>query len=140
MNCTQSQILLDAYADAELGRVTAFRVRRHLAGCAACAAQLAGIQRLNISVHTWRDASAPAALEGRIAAALPQTAPVPMPLRDRRIARRAAVGLAGVAATTAAGFWLLPGQPGPPGSGLCRSRTGYAECPNCVLAHHRSGR
>jgi hypothetical protein len=113
MTCTQSQILLDAYADAELGHITAFRVRRHLAGCPACAAQLDAVQRLNASVHAWRDIPAPAALEGRIVSVLPQTASAPPP-RDRRVARRAAVGLAGIAAAIGTGFWLLPGQPGRP--------------------------
>ncbi len=113
MNCTQLQTLLDAYADHELGRIAAYRVRRHLAGCADCAAQLAAVQRLNTSVLAWYDVSVPAALEGRIAA-LSRTASVLTPLRDRRIARRTAVGLAGVAAATAAGFWLLPGHPAQP--------------------------
>jgi hypothetical protein len=85
MTCTQTQTLLDAYADAELGHIAAFRVRRHLAGCADCAAQLAGIQRLNASVQAWRDLFAPAALEGRIVSVLPQTASAPPP-RDRRVA------------------------------------------------------
>jgi anti-sigma factor RsiW len=114
MTCTQTQTLLDAYADAELGHIAAFRVRRHLAGCADCAAQLAGIQRLNTSVQAWRDVLAPAGLEHRIAAALPPIFLAPTKTRDRRIARRAAVGLAGVAVATAAGFWLLPGHPAQP--------------------------
>jgi len=114
MNCTQTQPLLDAYADHALNAWQTFRVRRHLAGCAACAAQLADIQRVNASVHAWHKVCAPAALEGRIAAALPRTASVPMPPRNRRVARRVAVGLAGVTAAIGAGFWLLPGHPSQP--------------------------
>ncbi len=114
MNCIQTQPFLDAYADHALNAWQTFRVRRHLAGCAACAAQLADIQRLDASVRAWRSVSAPAALEGRIAAALPRTVYVPTQTRDRRVARRAAVGLAGVAAAIGAGFWLLPGKPSQP--------------------------
>lgn len=114
MNCEQTQTLLDAHADHALNTWQTFRVRRHLARCAACAAQLAAIQRLSASVHAWHTVSAPAGLEGRIAAALPQTATVPTPPRDRRVARRAAVGMAGVAAAIGVGFWLLPGHPSQP--------------------------
>ncbi len=114
MNCTQAQTLLDAYADHALPAWQTVRVRRHLAGCPACTAQLADLQRLSASVYAWHDASAPAALQGRIAAALPQTASAPTPPRPRRIARRVAVSLAGVAAAIGAGFWLLPGHPTQP--------------------------
>ncbi len=111
MTCDQTQLLLDAYADHALSAWQAYRVRRHLAGCAVCTAQLADIQRLSASVHVWRDTSAPVALQGRIAAALPMIALTPP--RDRRIVRRTAVGLAGVAAIIV-GFWLLPGHPAQP--------------------------
>jgi len=59
---------------------------------------------------------APAGLGNRIAAVLPSLSPVsPLPTPRRpAVVRRAAVGLAGVAAAGAAFFWLLPGQPGRP--------------------------
>ncbi len=114
MNCTHTQILLDAYADHALNAWQTVRVRRHLAGCAVCAAQLANIQHLQASVRAWRSVSAPAALEGRIAVALPRTASAPTPPHNRRVARRAAVGLAGVAAAIGVGFWFLPGHPAQP--------------------------
>ncbi len=115
MTCTQSQTRLDAYADGELNFWQTFRVRRHLAGCDACTAQLADIHRLNASVHAWCAVSTPAALEGRIAAMLPPTVSSPtLPPRPRPITQRAALGFAGVAAASAAGFWLLPGHPAQP--------------------------
>jgi len=114
MNCTQTQPLLDAYADHALNAWQTFRVRRHLAGCAACAAQLADIHRLTAAVRAWQDVPAPANLASQIAAALPLTAAVRTPPRDRRVARRAAVGLVGVAAAIGVGFWLLPGRPAQP--------------------------
>jgi len=52
-------------------------------------------------------------LQSRIAAALPSPSPVSAPRRPV-IARRAVVGLAGVAAAVSAFFWVLPGQPGRP--------------------------
>ena len=114
MTCTQTQPLLDAYADHALNPWQASRVRRHLDGCAACAAQLDSVQRVSASVHAWRNVVAPAALQGRIADALPLAPAVPVPPRNRRVARRAAFTLAGVAAAIGAGFWLLPGKPSQP--------------------------
>ena len=113
MTCDQTQPLLDAFADCELGWGTAWRVRRHLAACPACVAELAETRRLDSRVRAWRDVPAPAALQSRIAAALPLMSPVSVPQRPVT-ARRIAVGLAGVAAATAAFFWLTPGQPGRP--------------------------
>lgn len=115
MNCDQTQPLLEAFADGELGWGTARRIRRHLAGCPACTAELAEVRHLTARVHTWRDVPAPAGLGSRLAAALPSLSPAAaLPPRRVRLTRRAAVGLAGIAAAAAAFFWLLPGQPGRP--------------------------
>lgn len=115
MNCDQTQPLLEAFADGELGWGTARSVRRHLAGCAACAAELAATRHLTALVCAWRDVPAPAVLPSRLAAALPSLSPAAaVPPRRVRVTRRAAVGLAGIAAAAAAFFWLLPGHPGQP--------------------------
>jgi hypothetical protein len=112
MNCDQTQPLLDSFADGELGWGTARRVRRHLAACAVCAAELAEIRQMNRRVLAWQDAPAPAGLQSRIAAALP---PVAVPASRRRFpVRPTAVGLAGLAAAIIAFLWLVPGQPGRP--------------------------
>ena len=112
MTCDQTQPLLDAFADGELGWGNSWRVRRHLAGCANCTAELAEIQCLGSRVHAWNDVSAPAGLEARLAATLPRVPSLvvrrPFPMR------RAAVGLAGLAAASAVFVWLVPGQPGRP--------------------------
>ena len=113
MTCDQIQPLLEMFADRTLGWGTAWRVRRHLAACPACAAELAETRRLDSRVRAWRDVAAPAGLQSRIAAALPSAPPVSAPRRPV-MAHRAAVGFAGVAAAAAAFFWLLPGQPGRP--------------------------
>ncbi len=113
MTCDQTQPLLEAFADEELGWWAAWRVRRHLAACPACASEVAELQRLTARIRAWRDVPAPAHLQSQIAAALPPAPPVSAPRRPIA-ARRAAVGLAGLAAAAAAFFWLLPGQPGRP--------------------------
>ena len=113
MTCDQTQPLLEAFADGELGWGTAWRVRRHLAACPACTSELAELQQLAAHVRAWRDVPAPTGLGERIAAALPSAPPASMPRRPALI-RRAAVGLAGIAAAAAAFFWLTPGQPGRP--------------------------
>ncbi len=114
MTCDQIQPLLDAFTAHELGWGTAWRVRRHLAACPACTAELAEIHRLDSRVRAWRDVPAPAHLQSRIAAALPSAPPVSAPRRRPVTARRVAVGLVGMAAAGAAFFWLTPGQPGRP--------------------------
>lgn len=112
MTCNQTQFILEALAEGKLGWGASRRVRRHLAGCASCAAELAQIQQLDRRVRAWGDVSAPPGLGERIAAALPAAAPRParLPLPVRRIS----VGLAGAVAAVSAFFWLLPGQPGHP--------------------------
>ena len=105
MTCTQAQPLLDAYADRELSRLTAFRIRRHLVGCPACTAQLADIQRLNASVHDWHIVPTPPTLSDRIAVSLPRTAPVPRLRRGLQVARHTALAL--LCCSAAAGSWLL---------------------------------
>ncbi len=113
MTCRHAELQLNALADNELPPWQASRVRRHLAACPACAAQLAEIKRLGASVQAWRNVPAPSNLGPRIAAALPPSAAFQTRRRAFPI-RPAAVGLAGVAATVAAAVWFLPGQPGQP--------------------------
>ena len=110
MTCTTIQPLLEAFAGHDLSPLTRWRIRRHLTQCPACTAELAEINALTARVRDWQNVPAPAGLEARIAARLPAAAPVPA----RPPLRRAAVGLAGLAAALAAAFWLVPGQPGRP--------------------------
>jgi len=113
MNCDQMQPLLEAFAGGELGWGTAWRVRRHLAACPACTEEFAEIRQHDRRLRAWRDVPAPADLQSRIAAALASAPPASVSRRPVTV-RRAAVGLAGIAAATAAFIWLLPGQPGRP--------------------------
>lgn len=115
MTCDQIQPLLDAFADGELEWGTAWRIRHHLAECSACALELAELRQIATQVRAWRDVTAPAGLQGRLAAALASALPaVTHPPRHPHIMRRTAVGLIGIAAVAAAFFWLTPGQPGRP--------------------------
>src|SRR2546425_559094 len=70
MNCNRVQQALDALADGELGRWKAWRVGRHLPGCAACSAAWEETRRLGEQARAWRKVSAPPELRVRIAAAL----------------------------------------------------------------------
>ena len=92
MTCDQTQPLLEAFADGELGWGTAWRVRRHLAGCEACAAELAEIRRLDARVRAWRDMPAPAHLQSQIAAALPPAPRCPCPAAPSRPAAPPSAG------------------------------------------------
>src|SRR5712692_4515823 len=47
MRCEAARENLKALSDGELGQVQSWRVRRHLARCAACEEELAMIERLN---------------------------------------------------------------------------------------------
>ena len=113
MTCEQTQPLLEAFADNDLGWGTAHRVRRHLAGCAGCASELAEVRRLDARVRVWREVPAPAGLGDRVADAL-ESAPPASVSRRPLVVRRTAVGLAGLAAALVAFFWIIPGQPGRP--------------------------
>ena len=112
MTCQHAGPLLNALADRELSFWQAVRVRRHLAACAACATELAAIQRLDAEVHAWRDVPAPSTLGLRIAAVLPPA--VSKPARRSFPVRPSAVGLAGAATVVAAIALFLLGQPGQP--------------------------
>ena len=71
MRCDRVRQRLNALADDALGHPLASRLADHLAGCPACAAEFAEIRRLGeAAAALWCDASAPATLRARLAAAL----------------------------------------------------------------------
>ncbi len=107
MTCEQSQTELNALADGALPPLRAWRVRRHLVHCRACATAYAEIVQMGTEARAWRNAAPPAALAARIANALPpQTArmentamilerPQHVAIPPRRIAaRKARIALA----------------------------------------------
>src|ERR1039457_7243128 len=74
MTCDEARILLHALIDGELDAGHAREVEDHIAGCAACAAELAGWRGMSNAV-AGADLryEAPAALRRCIEASLPQT-------------------------------------------------------------------
>jgi anti-sigma factor RsiW len=73
MTCEEAKILLHALMDGELDAGHAREVEEHIAGCAACAAQLAAYREMSQAVATANvKYSAPLALRRRIEASLPQ--------------------------------------------------------------------
>jgi len=74
MTCDEAEILLHALIDGELDAGHAREVEAHIAGCAACAAQLAAYRAMSQAV-AGADLrfTAPAGLRLRIEAALPRT-------------------------------------------------------------------
>jgi anti-sigma factor RsiW len=73
MTCDETQILLHALMDGELDAGHAREVEEHIAGCAACAAELAAYREMSQAIATAdRRYTAPLALRRRIEASLPQ--------------------------------------------------------------------
>lgn len=67
MNCDRVGDLLSAYADGETGRLQGWRIRRHLRGCAACAAQHQQLLAMRAQVRAQAPRfSAPAQLRARV--------------------------------------------------------------------------
>jgi len=74
MTCEEAEILLHALMDGELDAGHAREVEEHIAGCPACAAQLAAYREMSQAMATAKmKYTAPLALRRRIEASLPQT-------------------------------------------------------------------
>jgi anti-sigma factor RsiW len=101
MTCDEAEILLHALIDGELDAGHAREVEAHIAGCAACAAELAAYREMKKAV-AGADLSytAPPQLRRRIEAALPQTTQAPS---RRAVLRGFAMGSA-VSAIAATGL------------------------------------
>jgi anti-sigma factor RsiW len=101
MTCDEAEILLHALIDGELDAGHAREVEAHIAGCAACAAELAAYREMKQAV-AGADLryTAPPQLRRRIEAALPQTPQAPS---RRAVLRGFAMGSA-VSAIAATGL------------------------------------
>jgi anti-sigma factor RsiW len=101
MTCDEAEILLHALIDGELDAGHAREVEAHIAGCAACAAELAAYREMKQAV-SGADLryTAPPQLRRRIEAALPQTTQAPS---RRAVLRGFAMGSA-VSAIAATGL------------------------------------
>ena len=72
MNCAEADIMLHALLDGELDAGHARDVEEHVAGCAGCAEKLAAFRAMHDAMAgAALKPKAPAALQGRIEAALP---------------------------------------------------------------------
>jgi len=106
--CADRELLLHALVDGELDAKSALEVEAHVAGCAACAAELAAIREVKAALReaplSYR---APASLMDRIDAALAEAAAPP---RRRRFAVETWVMSGGIGALAAglAMFAFLP--------------------------------
>ena len=106
MNCDNARQQLNALADGEFPPWAAWRLRRHLAHCPACASELVAISQLTRRVRAWRDVPAPVEQTKKWRPAVP-------PMWSRPAWRPAAVFVGGCAVFAAASL-LLPGQPARP--------------------------
>lgn len=109
MTCDDAEILLHGLIDGELDAGHARELEQHIAGCPACAANLAVYRQMHEAVAgADLHYTAPASLRRRIEASLPQAAPDNVrPLANRRAVLRGFVlgsGLSAIAATGIVAF------------------------------------
>lgn len=101
MTCEETRVLLHALLDGELDAGHAREVEAHVAGCAACAAELAAYRRMSAAVACANlKYRAPPSLRRRIEASLPQPSVAPS---RRAVLRGFAMGTA-VSALAATGI------------------------------------
>jgi anti-sigma factor RsiW len=106
MTCDDAEILLHALIDGELDAGHALEVEAHIAGCPACAADLAAYRRMSQTIAGAElRYTAPPALRQRIEASLPQPRQQPAPSR-RSLLRGFAMGSA-VSAIAATGLFAI---------------------------------
>jgi anti-sigma factor RsiW len=104
MTCDEVEILLHALIDGELDAGHAREIEDHIAGCPACAAELAAYREMSKAIAgAGLRYTAPPALRRRIEAALPQTKTPPS---RRAVLRGFAMGSA-VSALAATGLFVI---------------------------------
>jgi anti-sigma factor (TIGR02949 family) len=121
MKCETAQPQLATYLDGELGRATVDELEEHLAGCAACQAELASLEELRGALRALPRHRAPADLRARLAEvdALPVTAPARAAPRGATW-RLAASILSGIAIGVGAMMWSGVGRAPDAGALLAR--------------------
>ena len=106
--CADKELLLHALADGELDAGHAAEVEAHVAGCPACAAELAEIREVKARLAATPAAyAAPASLHARLDAALAEAA-APPPRRGLRAEAWVMSGAIGALAASLALVALLP--------------------------------
>lgn len=116
-HCDEVCELLEPYLDGDLPREEAERVRAHLAGCAACAAELALAEAVQRELRALPELDCPPEVLERIRAAGPPEAQV-VPFRrvwqPSRAARIASIAAALALTVGGTAFLLQPEDPAQP--------------------------
>ena len=112
--CPDKELLLHALADNELDAGHALEVEAHVAGCPACAAELAAIRQVKATLGDAQPRyAAPAGLAARIEAALDaESVAAPAPRRVGRVETWVMSGAIGALAASLMLFAVLPQGPG----------------------------
>jgi predicted anti-sigma-YlaC factor YlaD len=77
MRCFDVQMELEAYVDGELSSERTALLKRHLAGCEVCRAELARLQAVVAALETWPSVAEPAQLTARVMAEVRQRPALP---------------------------------------------------------------
>jgi anti-sigma factor RsiW len=111
MRCEMARPLLEAYVDGELGEAERDRVRAHVAQCAECTAEIAGLQRLGAGLRAAApEHRMPAAVRARIRSAVRREAAADRPAVSAWRPFAYAASLLIAVALGAAGTWTLLGE------------------------------
>jgi anti-sigma factor RsiW len=128
MECDRATGLLSPLVDSALGPLARWRVRRHVAGCDACADKLEELRAMRAAIRTKLTFHrAPPGLAARIGAALPREAApeASRPWFRLPVFGFGATGLAGALAGVALTVLVMSGQGG-----------GHSEAMQAVIGSH----
>jgi anti-sigma factor RsiW len=106
LSCEETLDLLEPYLDGDLPPREADPVRRHLAGCPACAAELALAERIQRELRVLPQPDCPPAILDRVRAAGRGTV-VPFPAASRPFHQRIAAAAAVLALAVGGGSFIL---------------------------------
>jgi anti-sigma factor RsiW len=125
MECDRATGLLSPLVDSALGPIARWQVRRHVAGCDACAEKLEELRAMRAAIRTKLTFHrAPPGLAARIGAALPREAP---PEASRPVFGFGGTGLVGALAGVALTVLVMSGQ---------GRDSGHSEAMQAVIGSH----